>query len=79
MAVRAPPVSNRNRSCRLSTICASESADSCRGELDRERHAVEAAADFGHQTGVVTCHTEGWPRSLGAVGEQFDGLVYQCQ
>ena len=50
-----------------------------RRQFDRQRHAVEAAADLGHRGGVVVGDGEVGPGPAGAVGEQLDRLVGQRQ
>ncbi len=49
--------------------------DPGRGELDRQRHAVERTADRGDDGGVVRTDDESGPGGGGPVGEQADGLV----
>ena len=79
-AVRAPPVSRRNRSCRLSRISVErQRPDSRRGEFDGQRHAVEPATDLGHRLGVVVGDAEFGLGPAGAVAEQLDRLVGQRQ
>ena len=79
-AVRAPPVNSRNRSCRLSTISASDNA--------RTRAAASSIASgmpsrrrqiSRHRRGIVVGDGEIGPSTAGTVGEQLDGFVGQRQ
>ena len=54
-------------------------SDARRGELDRQRHAVEATTDFGHRGRVVVGDGEIRPDLSGTVDEQLDRLVVQRQ
>ena len=58
-ASRAPPVSSRKRSSsRLRTPSTPSSGTRADAELDRERNAVEPAADLDHRGGVVVGQRE---------------------
>ena len=48
-----------------------------RRKFNRQRYAVEAAADLRHGRGVVVGHAEVALGQAGAVGEQLDGFVGQ--
>ena len=78
--MRAPPVSSRNRSCRLSRISASDNARTraaassiASGMPSRRRQISPTAAALSSVDGEVG------PGPAGAVGEQLDRLVGQRQ
>jgi hypothetical protein len=48
-----------------------------RGQLDGQRHPVEARADLAHGRGIVVADRETGPGTAGPVGEQFDRFVGQ--
>ena len=52
-----------------------EEVDPRRGELDRQRQAVQPQADLGDGGGVVVRQPEVGPDRLGALDEQLDRLV----
>ena len=78
-ALRAPPVSNRKRSCRLSRISVNESArtraaaNSMASGMPSSRPQISATSGFVGSDGEIRSHA---PR---AFGEQFDRLVVQGQ
>ena len=79
-AVRAPPVSSRNRSCRLSRISSSDSArtraaaSSMASGMPSRRRQISVTT-----VGVVVGDGEIGPGTAGAVAEQLDRLVGQRQ
>ena len=50
-----------------------------RGQLDRQRHPIEARANLGHRRGIVIGDGEPGPGMAGPVGEQLDGFIGQRQ
>jgi hypothetical protein len=50
----------------------------CR-EFDRERHPVEASADFRHDGRIVISNNEVGTSEAGAIGKQFDRLIDKRQ
>ncbi len=52
-----------------------EHADSRRGELDRERDAVESATELEDGRAVVVVEDEVVPHAARPLDEQFDGAV----
>ena len=50
-----------------------------RGQLDRQRHTVQARADLAHRCGIVISEGEIGAGMAGPVGEQLDRLVGQRQ
>jgi hypothetical protein len=46
--------------------------DACRGELNRQGHAIEPLADVRHERGVAGRGIEGRIHRLAALGEELD-------
>ena len=52
-----------------------QSPHPCCRQLDRQRHAIQAAADLDHDRGIVIGNGEAGLGQAGAVGEQLDGCI----
>jgi hypothetical protein len=52
-----------------------ECSHACRGQFDRQRHAIEAPADLGHRGRVVVGDGELRSGAASPVTEQLDRLV----
>ncbi len=73
--VRRPPVRRRNRSFRpWAMSCARQHVDPRRGELERERDAVEPPADLDHRLHARGIEPERRLRRRRPIDEQADGL-----